>query len=261
MRKNISQTGSAHVVIAVVIVIALIGALGFIFWNNFINKNADVSQADNKPKVEEPCSNGGNVAAEKGIFCSKEIRIKFEVPSIFAGKFIKADNYEVFEGPLDSNTKKKVGISENVYKATIRGKDNFLLTVAQEPIRTGYVGTYHKLQDTYYDQKTGDLTSVNTPDSLYDAATDTLTTSGEYSKGEVVPSMDVNGIRFFKGSNGDAGQIDTMYFGIVDNKIVKISLTYSAYIGDPASDPTTIDADKVFNEFDTFIQALKVIKS
>ncbi len=32
------QSGSAHLIITVILVVALLGALGFIFWQNFINK-------------------------------------------------------------------------------------------------------------------------------------------------------------------------------------------------------------------------------
>lgn len=36
--KTSSQKGSAHIVIIVILVIALLGALGFVFWQNFIDK-------------------------------------------------------------------------------------------------------------------------------------------------------------------------------------------------------------------------------
>src|SRR5687767_13384271 len=129
MRKKISQTGSAHAAIIVVLVIALIGALGFVFWNSFLKKETTVPQAENKPQTKDVCSSGENVNAENGTFCSKELGIKFTVPSIFVNKLVKADNYEVFEGPLDPNAKKSVGLSENVYRATISGNDNFTFTV------------------------------------------------------------------------------------------------------------------------------------
>jgi len=258
MRKNRSQAGSVHVAITVVLVIALIWALGFVFWNSFLKKDATVSQTENKPKTEDFCSSGENVMAENGIFCSKEIGIKLTTPSIFAKKLAKIDNYEVFEGSLDPNTKKNAGTSENVYRSTISGNDNFTFTIAQEPLRIGYIGLYNKLQNSYYDQTTGNLTLVNTPTNHYDSATDTFATSGNYSKGEEVPSFSVDGVRFFKGSNGDAGQIENGYFGVINNKIVKISLKYTGYMGDPADDPTTIDASKVFDELDKSIKTLKV---
>lgn len=36
MVKNSSQNGSAHVVVIIILVVALLGALGFIFWQNFL---------------------------------------------------------------------------------------------------------------------------------------------------------------------------------------------------------------------------------
>lgn len=42
--KSRSQTGSAHVVIIIVLIVALLGAVGFVFWQNFLkpsNKQAD----------------------------------------------------------------------------------------------------------------------------------------------------------------------------------------------------------------------------
>ena len=217
-----------------------------------------VLQTGDKIQVKDFCSNGENVKAENGTFCSNEIGIKFTVPSIFVNKLVKADNYEVFEGLLDPTTKKSIGPSENVYRATISGNDNFTFTVAQEPLRTGYVDVGHELQGAYYDQATGDLTLVDTPTSHYDSTTNTSTTTGGYSKGEVVPSFSVDGVRFYKGSIGDAGQTKNAYFGIINNKIVKISLVHVGYMGDPANDPSTINAGKVFDELDKSIKALKI---
>ncbi len=259
MRNSKAQTGSVHIVVTVVLIAALIGALGFVFWSNFLKKEAAVSQTENKPSIETPCAAGENTAAENGTFCSQELGLKFAVPSIFVNKLIKVDNYEVFQGPLDPNAKKTAGSSENVYQATISGSDNFTFTIAQEPLRTGYVDVPHLLQNTYYDQATGELTRVNAPTRQYDSARNATVTSGDYSKGEVVPSFTVGDVRFFKGTDGDAGQVENIYFGVVKNKIIKMSLKNIGYIGDPATDPTTIDADQVFTELDASIKALKFI--
>lgn len=260
MRKNKSETGSAHIVILSLVVVALIGTLGFVFWNNFTKKDTHTSKKETTSNAEKFCTDGQDVTAKNDTFCSTDVGIKFTVPSIFAGKLVKADNYEVFQGPLDPNAKTSAGSSENVYKATISGNDNFTLTVAQEPLRTGYVDMQHSLQPTYYDQSTGVLTLVKAPINTYNSATDTYVTTGSYSKGDAVPSSSIDSIRFFKASNGDAGQTESAYFGVVNNKIVKISLKHSAYMSDPAKDPSTIDSDKVFNEFANNMKALTIKK-
>jgi len=258
MRKNKSEAGSAHIVILSLVVVALIGALGFVFWNNFTKKNTPAVKKETASKATEFCADGQDTTAKNGTFCSTDMGIKFTVPSIFAGKLAKTDNYEVFQGPLDPKTKTSAGSSENVYKATISGNNNFTLTVAQEPLRTGYVDMQHALQPTYYDQSTGVLTLVKAPTNTYNSATDTYVTTGSYSKGNAVPSSSISSVRFFETSNGDAGQTESGYFGIVNNKIIKISLKHSAYMGDPAKDPSTIDSDKVFNEFASDIKVLTI---
>lgn len=263
MQKNRSQIGSAHVVIIIVAVIGLLGAVGFIFWNNFLKKESTTSQTaskSTKPKAQKPCSDEENEKAENGTFCSKEIGIKFVVPSIFFNKLAKADNSEVFQGLLDPNAKKSAGFTENVYKATISGSDNFTFTITQEPLRSGYVGVAHGLQEVYYDQSTSELTLVKTPNRHYDSKTDTITVSGDYVKGDIVPSFLVGKTRFFKGVYGDAGQVGNDYFAVINNKIVKILLKNVGYMGPPASDPTTIDANKIFDELDKSIKELKIIQ-
>jgi len=260
MQKSKSEIGSTHVIILGVLVVVLIGALSFVFWNNFMKKDTPTSKKETTSKAEKICTDGQDTTAKNGTFCSSDVGLKFTVPSIFTGKLAKADNYEIFQGPLDPNTKTSAGSSENVYKATISGNDNFTFTIAQEPLRTGYVDVTHALQNTYFDQVTGELTLVNTPTSHYDSVTNTSTKSGNFSKGNPVPSSTVDGVRFFKGSYGDAGQIGETYFGVVNNKIVKISLKYMGYMGDPAKDPSTIDSDKVFDEFASDIKALTIEK-
>ena len=48
------QTGSAHVVVIVVLIIALVGALGFVFWQNFVNKYHDTEQTHSTSKESTP---------------------------------------------------------------------------------------------------------------------------------------------------------------------------------------------------------------
>lgn len=261
MRKTNTQTGSAHVVIIAVIIVALLGALGFVFWNNFMKKDTVVTQNENKPKPESFCLDKENVAAEGGAFCSEKIGIKLAVPSIFVNKLAKADNYEVFEGSLDPKDKKSAGTSEQVYQAVLSGNDNFTLTIAQEPLRSGYVGVGHLLQNTYFDKTTGELTLVKTPTRMYDAATGTYTTTGDYSNGDAVPSFMVSGIRFFKGQIGDAGTVENTYFGVVGGKIIRISLKHVGYMGNPADDPSTIDAEPVLDALDKAVRVMKIAKS
>lgn len=57
MRKNL-QTGSAHLVVIIVLVVVLLGALGFVFWQNFLNnpvtKIDQHPTNDNAPSISQP---------------------------------------------------------------------------------------------------------------------------------------------------------------------------------------------------------------
>lgn len=45
IKTSSKQTGSAHVVIIVILVVALLGTLGFVFWQNFIARDGKTEQA------------------------------------------------------------------------------------------------------------------------------------------------------------------------------------------------------------------------
>lgn len=49
--KSCIQKGSTQVIIVTVLVIVLLGALGFVYWQNLINKNNDVSQQQSTQSI------------------------------------------------------------------------------------------------------------------------------------------------------------------------------------------------------------------
>lgn len=49
MNKQKSQLGSAHVVITIILVIALLSTLGFIYWQNFIQEKTVINKTTNTP--------------------------------------------------------------------------------------------------------------------------------------------------------------------------------------------------------------------
>lgn len=69
--KNLLQKGSSHIVIIVVLGLALVGTLGFVFWNNFMRPEPDTSNDDSthsiKGKItEKRTSCGGEVLDNNG---------------------------------------------------------------------------------------------------------------------------------------------------------------------------------------------------
>ena len=58
MKKTNSQTGSAHIVIIVILVVVLVATLGFVFWQNFIYKPvvADENKTTSQPAQTDKTS-------------------------------------------------------------------------------------------------------------------------------------------------------------------------------------------------------------
>jgi hypothetical protein len=82
MIKNSSkQTGSAHVVIIVILVIALIGTLGFVFWQNFF-ASKDTTPQQEAGQIEKSSSSSENKSADldKGYLVLKDWGVKFKLP-------------------------------------------------------------------------------------------------------------------------------------------------------------------------------------
>ena len=251
------QEGSALVVVIVIIAVAVLGTLGYVVWNNFIApKNAP--SEEQKAQTKDGCES--DAVEKSGTFCSEDVGIEFKIPTVFEGKIKQTDNYEVFKGTVDYTTRTSAGNSEVVYSAVITGTDEFTLSIAKEPLRSGYVDVGHMLQGTYYDVQTGLLSNVTSPTYEYDSTTDTTITTGEYSVGETVPSFTAQGMKVYKGIIGDAGTRIETYFIVINESIVKITLNHGAFMGPQEDDPSTIDADEVFSELDAAIKDLKLVR-
>lgn len=80
MIKNTYSKGSAHVVVTVILVIALLGAVGFIFWQNFI-KTELVSQT--KVEVQDKTSDVKKDEVQdenEGYVVLREWNVRFKLP-------------------------------------------------------------------------------------------------------------------------------------------------------------------------------------
>lgn len=261
-QKKTRKNGSIKSVFVIFGIVAIVSVLGFIVWNNFFTKDGVVissSAEEPQPLTHKPCGDGEDERASVGVFCSEIIGVKLPIPAIFKGKIEKSANYEVYEGPVDPSSKVSAGRAENVFTAKLSGNDTLSLVIAQEPLRTGYIDVYHLLRQVYFDKSTGILSSVNTPVIHYDSATGTTTSSGSFSLEDPVPSVDVNGVRLFKATSGDAGLRRTVYVGVIKGKLVKIQLEHQAYMGNPAQDPSTVNPDNLFDEFYKEVEKLELI--
>ncbi len=257
------QTGFAHAFLIIGLIVTLVGALGFIFWQNYIEKDStrSTSNSNNTQPVDssDPCEGQEGIAAGTNTFCSPQVGIKLQLPSIFLSKLNKTTNYEVFKGGLDPSTKISAGSSNIVYSAAITGNDDFTFTIANEPLRSGYAGVGHGLQETYYDVETGLLSNTKFPTRTYDSATDSYKTSGEFSIAATVPSFMADNVKVYRGTVGDAGTTIRTYFMVINENIVKIELRHVGYMGPTENDPSTVDSEQIFNELDAGVKDIEVL--
>lgn len=240
IKASFRQSGSAHVVIITILTILIFGALGFVFWQSFIRspKPANENHVSQKNTEKLPfCTNSNNVVEKDGTFCSENIGVKFKIPKEFVGKFQKKENYAVFKGRTEDSKETAAGKSLAYYEAVVSAEEETLsLSVAKEPLRSGYSSIGHALQRTYFNETNGILSLVRA--------------------GEPVPSFEVDGIKVYHGKMGDAGTVEDGYLMVLKNSVVIIKIKH---VASPMNAPV-LDIGKIFAELDGYLKDLKFNK-
>lgn len=77
VKNSSSQKGSAHVIIIVVLIVALVGTLGFIFWQNFIDKKPSVSSDGNKSQTSVDISDKTDPDLESQLYEDQTLSFKY----------------------------------------------------------------------------------------------------------------------------------------------------------------------------------------
>lgn len=77
MKRKITQAGSAHIIIIIVLVVALLGTLGFVFWQNFINKTDSNKSTDTSTVVKEEETSIDGLKT----YVNQKYKLSFEYPS------------------------------------------------------------------------------------------------------------------------------------------------------------------------------------
>lgn len=100
IKTSSKQSGSAHVIIIVILVIALLGALGFVFWKNYMNKD-DAKKVETGTSVKEE-------EAPKPItyktYQTDTHPVSFKYPDTWSLENAKADNNYGFHRSVDVKT-------------------------------------------------------------------------------------------------------------------------------------------------------------
>lgn len=87
MRTNKSQSGSAHLIIIIILVVALLGALGFVFWQNFVDKAADSATTNTSDTTTTNAATSDKDNNELGLDDQQGIE------AIFKNKYPKGNLY------------------------------------------------------------------------------------------------------------------------------------------------------------------------
>ena len=139
IKNSQKQSGNALVVAVIVLVLALLGALGFIFWNNILNKDSDsVVNTDTSSNDSQGVSKSKGISTEvsdlvsKSLMTSDNIGINYKAPSTWSGgSFGGGDN---------------LGDSEST---TLTSSDGFVITMTISRLIRGW--EYDSLTATILD--------------------------------------------------------------------------------------------------------------
>jgi hypothetical protein len=262
VKQSSSQNGSAFVIIVSVLAVVVIGALGFVFWQNFAQSdeaknNSIANQNKVERKLEQSCANKNHIVEVDGVFCSEDVGVEFKIPEVFKGKFQKVENYDVSEGSIENVQGNPAGKSIVSYEATVAaGQESLTLSIAKESLRSGYSSIGHALQRTYFNATDGNLYLVNYPTDEYDSATNTTKTTGSIRAGEMVPSFAAGSVKIYHGKIGDAGVVEDGYLMVIDDHLVIIKIKHAV---NPMNE-STIDYEKSFADLNSYIKQLKSLK-
>jgi hypothetical protein len=236
----------------IIIVFVSIGILSIVGWLYFINNQpqekkethtSTPKKAPIKKEIERATCEGADASATNGIFCAEDVGLRLAVPDVFKGKIQKINNYTVTTQNKATDQAVTFGTSEVAYEATLKGKDDsYTLTIAKEPLRNFRPQTYAP-----------SLFNKDTKQMYY------FSLEGERDK--EVESTTLGGVKFYNHGTGDVGFVSNIYTGVVDDKILVVSLV-TKQPGDPAThnyllDPA--DYNTMLNQYNSAIKALKVV--
>jgi hypothetical protein len=262
VKNSSSQNGSAFVTIIVILTVAVIGVLSFVFLQNFTQSdeakgNSIATEEKFEQRPEQLCANTNHVTEAEGVFCSEDIGLEFKVPEIFKGKFQKAENYDIFEGSMEDPQGTYAGKSIVNYEAVIKPEQETLsLSISKEPLRSGRSSIGHALRSTYFNSNDRSLYFVEGDTSEYDSSTDSYRITQNGYAGEPIPSFKVENMRIYHGKTGDAGVVEDGYLMVVDDQLVIIKIKHAA---NPMNE-NTIDYEKPFAELNRNIKQLRALK-
>jgi hypothetical protein len=141
MKSRINQQGSTHVAIILVLVVALVGTLGFVFWQNFSKTDvSDTPEAstetvnDNEPAIETVL----NIPAGYTMYENEALGFSLSYPSQWGDlRSIETQPNISRQGANGENTTALAGSGDTAARISVYTKDSFFTQNA-----AGYVTRY-----------------------------------------------------------------------------------------------------------------------
>jgi len=144
VNKKQSQSGSAHLIIIMVLCVALIGALGFVYWQNFMQPKASdknvvaTKTADNTTATTPAVTN-------EGYLVLSDWNVKFKLPVDLGDNAVTYQKVTVDSGVYyDISTERVSALGGDCAKFIhfVRSEEPFVAPVGS-PIPAGYVDGYY----------------------------------------------------------------------------------------------------------------------
>jgi len=146
------QQGSAHVIVVVILVVALLGALGFIFWQNFLKKDEVAKQSETTKTTDVPKTEAEKEPATKTY---EATAYSFEYPA--DGWVADLSTSDGSYGSVDAPTVKTLdyvanigmGVDSGAYVAVYAGAPNSTLAEMKQNVIETFNAT--EVKDTTVD--------------------------------------------------------------------------------------------------------------
>jgi len=191
MNKYKNQNGSAHVIIIIIVSIIIVGALGFVFWNNFIKTKSNStakSEITNTMSTDTQNKESNSTATnlvDMDFMTSDNLGIHYKMPSTWTGgKYGGGDNLSDSE-----STTIKAADGFSIYisiSRLIRGWERDSLTAKVLEVQTNAKsGLNWAVVDRYSSAGSSiSLQIFNSKETAYKSGDDKVVGSSIYKLGE-----------------------------------------------------------------------------
>lgn len=185
MQRSKSQTGSAHAVTVIILVVTLVGALGFVFWNNFLkekpasdtqNGNSQTNNQEDKKEIAKDPYDGW-----KTYISTTSSNLSFKYPS----------NWEFTPEPNEFvNNIGGKNVNHNLYskKPNVESVNGGPVTTNQFMCVTitEYTGNWQYSNETYSNELNSESFSVADTSVLLNTYSDTTVGRDNKPMGNII---------------------------------------------------------------------------